>query len=193
MNVSKEDAGRALEIVGDASARMLTLKRYAGLAPFLLTWGSVWILANAVTDIAPGRSPLAWLAGSVVGVSVSVLLGVGLARRRGSQSGDGITHRRRVGQRFAMAGLAMCSFFPAMFTVLRPLTVRQENAFVSLCWAFLYMIAGTWIGWRLFAIGAIAAAATTFGYVAIDQHYYLWMALCGGGALIAGGLWLRTI
>ena len=49
------------------------------------------------------------------------------------------------------------------------------------------MVAGAWVGWRLFAIGGIAAAAVVFGYLAIGQHYYLWMAGCGGGTLIAGG------
>ena len=51
------------------------------------------------------------------------------------------------------------------------------------------------MGWRLFAIGAIAAAAIVFGYLAVGPHYFLWMAVCGGGALIAGlvfetlGIW----
>ena len=92
-----------------------------------------------------------------------------------------------------MLGLALCGYFPAMYAVLGPLAAREANAFVSLFWAFAYMFAGAWIGWRLFAIGAVAAAAVVFGYLNVDQHYYLWMAACGGGPLIVGGLWLRKI
>ncbi len=92
-----------------------------------------------------------------------------------------------------MLGLAICCYFPVMYVVLGPLAARQTNAFISLFWAFAYMFAGAWVGWRLFAIGAVAAAAVVFGYLAIGAHYYLWMAACGGGTLIAGGLWLRKI
>jgi hypothetical protein len=92
-----------------------------------------------------------------------------------------------------MLGLTLCCYFPAMYAVLGALSARQANAFISLTWAFAYMIAGASVGWRLFAIGSIAAAAVVFGYLSIEQHYYLWMAACGGGALIAGGLWLRKI
>jgi hypothetical protein len=38
-----------------------------------------------------------------------------------------------------------------------------------------------------------ASESRMFGYLIIEQHYYLWMGLCGGGSLIAGGLWLRKI
>jgi hypothetical protein len=193
MNVSKDDAGKALDIIGEAGARMQTLKRYSRVAPLLFVWGSVWFIANAVTDFAPDRSGIVWLAGDTAGVAVSLLLSLRLVRQRGSQFWQDIAHRAEMSRRFGMLAVAICCFFPAMFAVLRPLTARQENAFISLFWAFLYMFAGAWFGWRLFFIGAIAAAATTFGYLAVEQHYYLWMACCGGGSLIAGGLWLRKI
>ena len=92
-----------------------------------------------------------------------------------------------------MMAVTMFCLFPSVFSVIGPLSARQSNAFISLLWAFLYMAVGSWVGWRLFAIGAIAAAATLFGYWNIQQHYYLWMAVCGGGALLAGGFWLRKI
>jgi hypothetical protein len=193
MNVSKDDAARALEIIGNAGTRMLTMKRYTRVAPLLFVWGSVWFIANAVTDLAPQWSDAVWLAGGTVGVTVSLIVVVGLVRPRGSRFWQDIVHRNETSRRFGMLAVAILCFFPAMFAVLRPLAARQENAFISLCWAFLYMFAGAWFGWRLFVIGAIAVAATIVGYLAVEPHYYLWMACCGGGSLIAGGLWLRKI
>jgi hypothetical protein len=32
---------------------------------------------------------------------------------------------------------------------------------------------------------------TLFGYVTLASHFYLWMAVVGGGALVLAGLWLR--
>ena len=122
---------------------------------------------------------------------MSVLWGIHLGRRRGERVGE--VRRGPRSRSLVMMGLTLGCYFPAMYAVLGPLSARQANAFVSLAWAFGYMIAGAWVGWRLFAIGAVAAAAVVFGYQSVAQHYYLWMAACGGGALIAGGLWLRKI
>jgi hypothetical protein len=192
MNVSRDEAVEALDVIARSRDQVLTLRRYARFAPFLLTWGGVWVAANGVTDFSPAWSDRAWLAGSGVGLMVSILWGMHLGRRSRARADTPV--RRGVWiPRLVMLGLAICCYFPAMYLVLGPLAARQANAFVSLFWAFAYMFAGAWVGWRLFAIGAVAALAVVFGYLAIGPHYYLWMAACGGGALIAGGLWLRKI
>jgi hypothetical protein len=193
MNVSKHEASEALDIVGEADARLRTLDRYARMAPLLFIWGTIWFVANAIADFTPDRSEAAWRVGGTAGVIASAFVVLGLLRPRGSPAWNSKTRRGAVARRFVMLAVAMGVFFPAIFVVLRPLTERQENAFITLCWAFLYMFVGAWFGWRLFAIGAVAAAATTLGYLTIEHHYYLWIACCGGGALIAGGLWLRKI
>jgi hypothetical protein len=192
MNVSKTEAAAALEVIARTGDQMLTLRQYAGCAPFLLVWGVVWAAANVMTDFVPAWSGRAWLIGSAIGLLLSVLWGIHLGRRPGSRV-DGDTGRRARIRRFVMLGLTLCCYFPAMYAVLGPLSARQANAFVSLTWALAYMIAGAWVGWRLFVIGGIAAAAVVFSYLSIEQHYYLCMAACGGGALIGGGLWLRKI
>ena len=193
MNVSaKNEAAEALAVIARSGDQMQTLRRYAHLAPFLLVWGAVWVAANVVTDFTPAWSDRAWLIGSAIGLLASVLWGLHLGRSS-RRAIDGASRRGPQIRRFVMLGLALCCYFPAMFAVLGPLSARQVNAFASLSWALAYMIGGAWVGWRLFAIGGIAVAAILFGYLGIGPHYYLWMAACGGGTLIAGGLWLRKI
>jgi hypothetical protein len=192
MNVSKSDAAAALDVIARSGEQMLTLRRYSRFAPFLLIWGAVWAAANSITDFEPAWSGRAWLIGSGMALVLSTLWGIQIGRRSRAQAHAPL-RRGLLGPRLVMLGLAICGYFPAMYVVLGPLAARQTNAFVSLFWAFAYMFVGAWVGWRLFMIGLIAAAAVIFGYLAIDQHYYLWMAGCGGGALIAGGLWLRKI
>ena len=191
MNVSKNEAVEALELIARTGDQMQTLRRYASLAPFLLAWGTVWAGANVITDLVPAWSSRAWVIGSGIGAVVSLLLGIRLGRSGRSVDGDARRGPRM--RTLVMLGLTLSCYFPAMYAVLGALSARQANAFISLTWAFAYMIAGASVGWRLFAIGAIAAAAVVFGYLSIGPHYYLWMAACGGGALIAGGLWLRKI
>ena len=191
--ISKDDAGTALEIIDAAGSRMLTLKRYAHLAPLLFIWGGVWLVADAVTDFRPDWSAITWRGGVFAGLVASVLMILRFLGGGGFGPANTAAQRKAMRRRFVMLAILMASFFPAMFTVLGPLSLRQGNAFISLCWAFVYMALGAWWGWRLFTIGAIAALAATIGYVAIEQHFYLWMACCGGGSLLAGGLWLRKI
>ena len=91
----------------------------------------------------------------------------------------------------ALLGAIAWGFFVSIICVTAPLNGRQVDAFISLFFAFAYAIGGVWGGWRLIAIGGTAAAAILFGYFALDHYFYLWMAVVGGGALFAGGLWLR--
>ncbi len=91
----------------------------------------------------------------------------------------------------ALLGAIGFGFFFSMAAVTAPLSARQVDAFISLFFAFAYAIGGVWGGWRLMAIGLVAAAGILFGYFALHQHFYLWMGVVGGGALLAGGLWLR--
>jgi hypothetical protein len=90
-----------------------------------------------------------------------------------------------------LLGIALCGYFPAMFTVLGDLDGRQQNAFISLFWAFAYMVAGAWLGMRMFITGVVMAVAILVGYLFIDPHFQLWMAFVGGGSLLLAGFWLR--
>ena len=87
----------------------------------------------------------------------------------------------------------MMLWFPTLYALLGPFSARQNNAFISVTWAFVYMATGAFIGWRIFAIGLVTAIAVVLGYSFVHSHFQLWMALVGGGSLIAGGLWLRKI
>jgi hypothetical protein len=60
-------------------------------------------------------------------------------------------------------------------------------------WTFLYLAVGAWVGWRLFTIGLVATVLIVVGFYAIHAHYFLYMGCVSGGALIAGGLWLRRL
>ena len=85
----------------------------------------------------------------------------------------------------------LIAFFIATELVLPNLSPRQNSAYLSLFWAFAYMFAGVWRAWRLFTIGLVTALLILFGYFELQEHYFLWMGVVGGGALLAGGLWLR--
>ncbi len=192
MNLSRDDARKALDEIGEARGRVNRTHNYADASPFLILWGVIW-LANVVTFFRPALSDYVWPIGIAAGVVITAWLGVVQARRRGArirQAGGDPT--KIFGVRFGLTNGAIMLFFIAMVIVASP-DARQLNAFISLFWTFAYMIAGIWIGWRLAVIGAAASAAILIGYLTLDQAYFLVVGLAGGGSLILGGLWLRRI
>ncbi len=191
MNVTRDEAARALDEIGRAGGRMSRLSTYADIAPMMVLWGLIWLGANLVTEFRPEFSGRAWLAGVVVGTPLTLYFTVRQARNRGARLRQAGGDPRALGGRFALLGAIVFALFASMMVVVGPLDQRQADAFISLFFAFAYAIGGVFGGWRLVAIGAGTAAAVLFGYLELQEHFYLWMGAVGGGALILGGLWLR--
>ena len=86
----------------------------------------------------------------------------------------------------------MLVFIVVITWIANPESSRDVNTIISIFFPFIYMAAGVWAGWRLFAIGLVTAAAILAGYVWVQEYFELWMGVFAGGSLIAGGLWLRS-
>jgi hypothetical protein len=190
MNVTREDAAKALEEVSRASDRIVTLKGYNHGAPYFIIWGLVWLVANSITQFWPDQANLAWGPGIIIGMVASTVTGVFQSRTR--RTGAPSSFDARTGWRIGLTSLIMLTFIACLIFIARPETSRETNAMISIFFPFIYMGAGVWAGWRLFAIGAVTAAGIVAGYMWIEDYYALWMGLFGGGSLIAGGLWLRS-
>ena len=182
MSVDREDAARALGEIDDARTRTLTLSRYRSSGPYFVVWGVVCLVANVITDLAPRYADRTWIGMSLLGIGACLVI----SRRQ-------CAGRKNVGAgwRRWLTILVIAGFFAATWRVLPPLGYRQVNAFISLVWAFVYMAVGVWVGWRIFGVGLITAALILFAYYAATEHYFLWMGLVWGGAMILSGLWLR--
>ena len=68
---------------------------------------------------------------------------------------------------------------------------RQMWAYgVSLA-MFVYVVMGLWIG-RLYVVTGLAVTLFTMvGLLWLDDWYWLWCAITGGGTLLATGFWIR--
>ena len=193
MQISRDEAAQALSDINDARSRVDKLHGYSDSSPFLILWGLVWLAANSATQFAPALADMAWLAGILVGTTLTIVLATVQAKRRGVRDASQSGQSAQVAIRMGVSVAVVLAFFSAMMTIAWPLDDRQFNALISLFWACAYMGVGVWIGMRLFWIGAITAVAILFGYFNIEEYYSLWMGIAGGGSLIAGGLWLRRV
>ena len=193
MSISQQDASAALDVIANADRRVREFKGYREASPFLLLWGAIWFVCNAVTGLAPRLAGRTWQGMLVVGLLSTVALVYRQVRRFQQDNPYTATERQQIGRRASMTGMSIMLFFPTMFVVLPSLSGMQTNAFISLFWAFAYMVAGAWLGARLFFTGLVTAVAIVAGYLWFREHFFLWMAVFGGGSLILGGLWLRKL
>jgi hypothetical protein len=191
MNINKDDAALALATIDAAGARSSQLQRYRRFAPYLILWGGIWLVANTVSDLAPAQSGSVWLVLSALGTAASFWLGT----RQHSPAAvrDTTRTRQQQGWRWLLFFLVIVAFQISVLAVLPPLDGRQQDTFFSIFWTFLYMGVGVWLGWRLFTIGLAATLLILLGYYGVHSHYFLYMGCVSGGALIAGGLWLRRL
>jgi hypothetical protein len=191
MEIDKSEAALALASIDAAGARSTRLQRYRRFAPFMMLWGVIWLVANSVSDLAPGQSGTMWAALTLLGVIVSGWL---VWRLQAAITADDAPGRRRgQGWRWTVCLLVIVAFQVAAIAVLAPADGRQQDTFLSMFWTFLYMAIGAWTGWRLFAIGLTATFLILFGYYGVHSHYFLYMGCVSGGALMGGGLWLRRL
>ncbi len=190
MNVTRDEAAQALKDIGQASEKVVRLKGYTHGAPHFILWGCVWLVANTVTQFWPERAGYAWLGGVGFGIVASTLMGFmqSGARKPGGSAGFDV----RLGRRIGITSAIMLGFIFCMMLIAQPDTSRQTNAMISIFFPFMYMAAGIWAGWRLFAIGLVTAAAILIGFYFVKDYFDLWMGVFAGGSLIAGGLWLRS-
>ena len=178
MSLSPQEAAQALHEIERAQNRSALLRGYAGGAPYLLLWSVLWAVGYGLTYLMPARSAAIW----AVIVGIGALAGiVFLWRTKGSASG----------WRYGAAFAALAGFSAAALAILRPASSTQVAAFVPLVVALSYVIGGLWFGLRFVVAGLALAALTLAGYFLLREHFLLWMAVVGSGALLIAGLWLR--
>ncbi len=193
MNISRDDARMAIDSIAATEQRVFEHHAYRNASPFLLLWGAIWFGANSVVHFTPQQGGLAWMIGVGVGLIGTILLVVQQSRRGAWKGELSATESKRIGRRAAFIGITLWAYFPAMLIILAPHDDMQVNAFISLSWAFIYMVSGAWVGTRMFVTGLITAIAVLVGFFLLKEHYFLWMAFVGGGALMAASLWLRKL
>ena len=190
MVLTSQQASETLGEVAAALRKASVLQGYSKAAPHFLLWGLIWAVAYAGTELFPARAGLLWLALDAIGITGSFLL-VRANSRRGDVSVPGSRSRQSVN--FFVIVLALAGFVGATYYILQPHTNVQFAAFPPLVMALLYTVIGTLAGTRWIVIGAALAVLTVVGYALLREHFMLWMAFVGGGALLLTGVWMRRV
>jgi hypothetical protein len=130
-----------------------------------------------------------WTGAWVVGLAGD--FAISASRAPDAPSSD--KQRSLIHWRFPALTLTVFAFIFATCAVMSPINGRQVSAFIPLVVATGYTILGLWLGVRFIAVGVVLAMLTLGGFFLLPAYFGLWMAICGGGALILAGLWLRRV
>ena len=187
MAVTREEAASRLHDVDTARRRSLTLFNYGMASPYLLLWGGLWIAAGAVAAASPANAGVGWLAVDAVGLAGTFYLVARQSRRDPDRS-------MRLGMfRFVGAAVVLAAFITLTFRVFAPVTGVQVQTFITLLVAAAYALTGCWLGLRYAVVGAALAALAAGAFHLAPAQLPLIVSLLGGGALVAGGVWMRRL
>jgi len=190
MNVTRDEAAKALADIDKATDKVIELKGYHHGAPHFIVWGFVWLIANTTTQFYQQYAGTVWVGLLAVGMVASTVIGI--MQGRSIKAGAASSAPAGMSTRMGMTSGVVFAFIFCLMLISQPETNRETNAMISIIFPFLYMCGGIWAGWRLFAIGFVTAAAILFGFFYVKEWFELWMAVFAGGSLIAGGIWLRS-
>lgn len=183
MPITQIEAKAALRDIQQTGRASATARGYQHASPHLIVWGVIWAVGYGLTYARP-QYGLVWPALVIIGTIASFWLGW-KSKPAGAQDYD---------WRYGATALAVFLFITAVFAVMPPQSVKQLCAFFPILVALFYSLLGIWLrAPRILAAGIAVAALTLGGYFLLAPYFLLWMAVVGGGALILGGFWLRSV
>ncbi len=182
MPISPTEAEHTLRVISEAGSASARFYGYRVASPHLILWGVIWSLGYGASYFFPSQG-LIWPALILIGIGGSFWFG---SRAGGSSAAPG-------DWRYAATALLVFLFVAAVFAVMPPRTEAQVSAFFPIFVAFSYGVIGIWTGGlRLIVTAASIAILTLSAFFWLPHIFTLWMAVVGGGALVLGGLWLRS-
>jgi len=187
MNVSPSEAQEALAAIQAVAKRTRRSIAGSGAHVTLIATGIVWLVGFACTQFLSGAIvAYVWIGLSILGGGLGALLGIRAGRR--VRSPATAPTARRVG----LFWLLLVLYGGAAVAVARPTDGKQVTMLVilfvmvgQLAMGLLFSFSTTW--WAL-PVTALALA----GYWLLPGLFYLWMAVLGGGGMIALGLYIRA-
>jgi hypothetical protein len=185
MPIDQARAQSALDDIALIEARTVQASIYGASSAITILWGVVVAIAYTATQFLPVEAGLIWPSAWAAGLAGSFFISCKWKRNSSKQ--------QRSSTLPLLAPLVLILFGMLFLWLLPPTSPRQLNAFWPLLFMMGYVLAGLWLGRFFIVCGILVSVLTVVGYLYSGPWLPLWMAFANGGALIAGGLYLRKI
>lgn len=188
--ITRNEAVESLRDVERVSRRTHVASAYAVASPHLILWGLVWVAGYTGTGLtAPASWGWVWLPCIGAGSIGSAILGRRAARSGAAKPGGSANPNARS----LLMALIIMLFMGSVYLVFKPSSMLPYLVFPALIIALTYALVGTFGLPRFTWIGAGIFVMVMLGYLLAPGLMSFWLAAAGGGGLILGGLWMRTI
>ncbi|NPV55061.1 MAG: hypothetical protein HPY76_00105 [Anaerolineae bacterium] len=187
MNVSPSEAEEALAAIQTAIQKTRHSITHSGAYVTLIATGIVWLVGFTCTQFLQGEILVyIWVGLSILGSALGVFLGTRIGKRIRSPSTAPIA--RRIGAFWLLLAL----YAIAVIGIAHPTDGQQVTMLV-----ILFIMLGQLAMSLLFSLSAVwwvlpVTALALIGYLLLPDIFYLWMAVLGGGGMIALGLYIRS-
>jgi len=184
MTMEPDDAAQSLSEIAAVERRTRQTLVYGRSSVFFILWGVLLVFGYTFGFAFPEFERRGWFAVFAVGFASAALLGYRRPRLPGRAGWD---------QPMLFGQLVLYAYGWIILAIVGPLAPRQANAFWPNVFMLGFALAGLWLGRFFLLLGLSVSALTLIGYFWSGPWFGLWMAVVGGGGLIAGGLWLRRL
>ena len=187
MNISPDEAEEALAAIQRTMQKTRQSFASSGAYIFLILTGIIWLVGFMSNQFLPGDIvAYIWIGMSLLGSALSVVVGIRMGGRvRGPSTAI-------YGKRIGIFWLLLAFYAVAAIAIARPTEGKQLTMLIilfvmvgQLAMGLLFSFSSTW--WAV-PITALALV----GYFLLPDIFYLWMAVLGGGGMIALALYIRS-
>ncbi|NPA91624.1 MAG: hypothetical protein GXO55_09290 [Chloroflexi bacterium] len=184
-SISPEEAREALDLIDRTTQHMRRSLAHGGAPYFLLIWGVVWMLGFGATHFLGPDSPtvgLIWMVLDTIGIIASFAVGWWISKQMRSP---------RYGATVGIYWLAWIVYGALIVYFAHPQSGNQLSMLVALLAMFGYVTTGILYRSRfLTGLGLVMTGLILAGYLLWPAYFNLWMAVLGGGSLIAAGVYI---
>ncbi len=187
MNISPTEAEEALAAIQNMVQKTRRAISASGGYIFLIVWGVIWLLGFMGSQFLPVKTAsYTWMVLDILGGIISAVIGIRM--NRGVRSAAPITS----GKRIAFFWLLLFFYCVAAIGVAWPVEGKQFAMFIILFVGVGWMAMGLLLSFASIWWGLAITALALIGYFLLPGIFHLWMAILGGGGMIALGLYIRS-
>ena len=187
MKLTPSQAEEALEIIDQMTVKTRHSIASSGAHISLIITGLVWLAGFICTQFLSGQAlVIIWVGLSLAGSTLASLLGRRRSRQVRSPSTAATTRR------ILQVWLLLAVYCLAAIAVAWPVDGKQLTVFIVLFVMMGWLVMGLLLSFSPIWPGLAAIGLMLVCYWLLPGYFYLWMAILGGGGMIALGLYIRT-